>query len=224
MLQLRRKYFGISLIVILGLFVIWAGYSYLTDGFMYQAFQGNTESIESTISGFGWAAFVIFVLLIIMECVFAPFPPLILYIAGGVLFGGFIGGTLALLGNFLGAGAAFLIARNYGRDWVEKKVPEKIREKMNGASKKYGHWAIFFLRLNPITSSDLFSYLAGLTKMKFNRFLIATTLGLIPTIYLQTYLGETIQSSPLLTNISIVGGSLYLIGFFILYFYLKKKK
>ena len=220
----RKKDIAALFIIVAFVFVVaWFIKSYFSNGIIYSLFENDADAITDSIGGFGTFAYIIFVLLIFMECIFAPFPPLILYIAGGTLFGGFTAGILAVIGNFLGAAAAFQISHHYGKEKILPKVPKNIRNKFNRLSEKYGPVSIFFLRINPLTSSDLFSYLAGLTRMKFGKFLTATTLGLVPIIFVQTYLGESIQGSPLLTKISIIAGTIYLFLFIIGYFWAKKR-
>jgi uncharacterized membrane protein YdjX (TVP38/TMEM64 family) len=221
--EVKKKYLGIGIIVAFILLATWFIYSYFTGGFVRSLFTGDLTTIENAISKNGITSMIIFGLLAVMECVFAPFPPLILYIAGGVVFGGFMGGLIATIGNTLGAFIDFEIARHYGRDWVKKRIPKHIMQKIDNFSKKYGSVSIFVLRINPLTSSDLFSYAAGLTKMDLKKFLFWTTVALAPTIFLQTYFGGKIQSSPLLGPVFLIGGSLYLIGFFIFYFWFRKK-
>jgi len=85
-----------------------------------------------------------------------------------------------LFGNVLGAVIAFFIARKYGRKLVEKKINKKLRKNFDKFTKKYGAFALFLLRLNPFTTSDIFSYMAGLTKMRIRTFIFSTALGLIP--------------------------------------------
>jgi uncharacterized membrane protein YdjX (TVP38/TMEM64 family) len=215
--QKQKKILGKFILLIIFILLVWTIYSYFSHGFIYDSFAGETSSLIEKIDSFKEISFAIFVLLIIFECVFAPFPPLILYIAGGAIFGWFTAGILAVIGNFLGASIAFQLSRNYARGWAAKKIPENLLKKLDNFSLKYGSLSIFFLRLNPLTSSDLFSYAAGLTKMDFKKFLLATTLALIPTIFLQTYLGEKVQEIPYLTEVSIFFGILYLVGFFYLY-------
>lgn len=219
----KKDITALFLIIVFTFIVGWFLKSYFSHGFVYSLFQNDTGVIIDSIGSFGTFAYIIFILLIFMECVFAPFPPLILYIAGGTLFGGFIAGILATIGNLLGAAAAFQISNHYGKEKILPKIPKKLRNKFDHYTEKYGPLAIFILRVNPITTSDLFSYLAGLTKMKFGRFLFATTLGLVPIIFVQTYLGEKIQGHPLLTKISLIAGAIYL-GLFILGYIWAKKK
>lgn len=220
--RVKDKFAVFLIFIIISLFA-WFIYSYINHGFIYSLIEGDVDSLTSLISGFGIWSYIIFILLIILEAVFAPIPPLILYIAGGTIFGGLLGGALALLGNIIGAAFAFQVSHHYGKEKILPKIPKGLRKRFDRFSNKYGPQSIFFLRVNPLTSSDVFSYLAGLTSMNFYKFLIGTTLGLLPIVFLQTYLGEQVQNNPLVAKISIIIGALYVGLFFIGYFLLKKK-
>jgi len=202
------------ILLILLLVTTWFTYSYLSQGIVYSMIKSDVDSFVKVIDSFGFWAYFIFVALVILECVLAPIPPLVLYIAGGVLFGAFFGGVLTLFGNIIGASIDFFIARKYARGLVEKRVDEKLRKKFDDFSSKYGGFAIFLLRVNPLTTTDLVSYLAGLSKIKLRSFLIWTTAGLIPMIFIQTYLGDYfIKQSPVLYVIVIALSVFYLVLF-----------
>jgi uncharacterized membrane protein YdjX (TVP38/TMEM64 family) len=105
---------------------------------------------------------LIFIGIIVLEVVIAPIPPLALYVVAGLLFGGFFGGVLVLIGNLIGALIDFKIARKFGKKVIDKKVDKKIKKKFDRFFEKRGVLAIFILRVNPITTSDIVSYLSGL--------------------------------------------------------------
>lgn len=182
----KHRLFWLILAAALG----WMLWSYFRQGAVFALVNSDTEGLVNFVRGFGWAAGVMFTLIVTLEVVVAPVPGLILYIAGGILFGPLLGGTLALLGNTIGAGICYKIAETVGRNWAEKQIDEKQRGRFKKFSEKYGGWAIFLLRINPLTSSDIFSYLAGLTRTRFLHFMLGTTLGLLPLVYVQAYMGE----------------------------------
>ena len=211
---LKKHWIVLSLISIL---IIWILYSYLSQGIFYSLVHNDIESLIIYVNSFGFFSAIIFVLLVILEVVLAPIPPLVLYIIGGALFGSFFGGILTLTGNLVGSLIDFRLARRLGRDFVEKRTNPKIRKKFDKFSEKHGGLTLFLLRLNPLTTSDLFSYLAGLTKMKTWRFLLATGLGLIPLIFVQTYLGDFfLKENPIFLWAALILGLLYLLLFFYL--------
>jgi uncharacterized membrane protein YdjX (TVP38/TMEM64 family) len=219
----RKDTVAIFIILLIGIILYFGIDSYIKGEFVKAAFDGDIETITDNILKFGNLSYIVFFALIVMECVFAPFPPLILYIAGGTIFGGFISGVIAIIANMLGAGIAFKIAHHYGKEKLMPRIPKDLKKKFDKTSRKYGPLSIFILRFNPLTSSDLFSYLAGFTNMSFRKFLIATGIGLLPTVFAQTYLGEQIQNNPLIMRASIIIGALYFVLFFAAYFLFKNK-
>ncbi|OYT36666.1 hypothetical protein B6U91_00700 [Candidatus Pacearchaeota archaeon ex4484_71] len=221
---MRKRTFGILLLAVFVLSGLGILFSYFHQGIFYQLLQNDPAPLIASLKSMGIIGALLFVFLVVLENVVAPLPPFILYVAGGAIYGGIFGGLLALLGNALGSAIAFFIARKLGREWVERKVPEKVRKRFDRFSSKYGGFAIFLLRVNPVTSTDLFSYLGGFTKMSFKSFIIGTTLGLAPSIILQTYLGDFFSSSPILFNLFIVVGVFYIVLFAFLFFLYKIKK
>lgn len=207
-----RKNFLIILIILLFLGGFFS--SYFSKGFIYSLINNDVSDTLYFIDSFGAFAGFIFVLIVILEVVLAPIPPLILYIVAGTLFGGFFGGILTLLGNIIGALIDFKIARIFGQERVEKRLDKNLKKKFDNFFEKYGGISIFILRINPLTTSDIVSYLSGLTKIKTSVFLLATGVGLAPMIFLQTYLGEmVITKNPFLFTITILFSILYLIVF-----------
>ena len=218
-----KKYW--TLVLILFLILIGSYYSYSNYGIVYSLSTNNVEEVVSYIQSFGALAAVILVFITIIEVVAAPIPPLILYIAAGILFGTFFGGTLVLIGNIIGAGIAFFIGRKFGRHYVRKKIDSKLEKKFDLFFHKYGVFAIFLLRINPITSSDLVSYLSGLTKMRFFSFLVGTVLGLAPLIYLQSYIGsDIISGNPTIYNLFLWLSAAYIAVFLFIVLYVKKRR
>lgn len=198
-------------ILITTLIISWMVYSYFSDGVIYSLINGDTTGILNFINSFGVFAWLIFIFLVILEVVLAPIPALILYVVAGIIFGGFIGGVLTLIGNSIGAFIDFKLARVLGKRNIEKKVDKKLKEKFDRFFDKYGGLSIFILRVNPFTSSDLVSYLSGFTKIKTIKFITATTLGLIPMIFVQTYLGDIfIKDNPILLGLTLLFSVLYL--------------
>ena len=212
------------IILIILLLIAFFSYSYFSRGIIYSISNSDSNSIVDFINSFGVFSYFVFVFIVILEVIFAPIPALALYIAGGALFGAFFGGILTLIGNLIGALIAFLLARRLGRNFVENKVDKKMREKFDRFSQKYGIFSLFLLRINPLTTSDLFSYLAGLTNIKVKTFLIGTGLGLTPLIFVHTYFGQTFVSShPVLYFVLVWISVIYLLVFFYLIFRAMKK-
>ena len=164
--------------------------------------QGNVDKLVLFIKSFGLFAPVVLSLLIIFETIFAPLPGFVLSCAAGLLYGVYVGALILVAANMIGAVIAFYIGRFLGRDIVEQSLNKNQKQIFDKYSQKYGVYTIFILRLNPLTSSDILSYLAGVTNMNIWKFAAATGLGLLPTAVLGAWLGNSIvRTMPLFTGL-----------------------
>ena len=152
--------------------------------------QGLLETLRAYVHSWGVLAPLVYVAIVTVEVLIAPIPGLLLYAPAGAIFGGVLGGTLSLVGNTIGAAIASFLARALGAPWLARHVHSPrfaaIRERLQ----KRGAWVVFGLRLNPLTSSDLVSYAAGLAGVPSRWVALGTFFGMLPQCYLQAYLAE----------------------------------
>ncbi len=208
--------------IVLGFFI----YSYFSKGFFYSVVNLNQEGLIENLNSLGAFSFLAYIILIITGVIFAPIHPFIFYVTGGIVFGPYVSWALTIIGVAIGSSIAFKLSQKYGREFVDKHVSKKHTEKFDKLSEKYGSIAIFLLRLNPLTSSDVWSYIAGLTKIKFWRFLGYTLLGLAPAIFVQVYFGKEVGDNPVLFKIFVGIAILYLtilILGLIYFFFIRRK-
>lgn len=187
-----RRYWPLLIVVLL---VAWATWSWMTGGVMAlvtrSALDGEQtiEQLRQLILGTGAWAPVVYVLAVVVEVMVAPIPGALLYAPGGAIFGGFVGGTLSLIGNVTGAALATWLAATIGSraigagDWPRlHRIAARVRER--------GVLVVLLLRLNPLTSSDLVSYAAGLAGVPVWRVALGTAIGMAPLCYAQSYASE----------------------------------
>lgn len=175
---------------------VWAVWSYATGGLLRvllsasQESGGTLEALRAYVQGWGAWAPLIYVAAVTVEVLIAPIPGLLLYAPAGAIFGGFLGGTLSLVGNTLGASIASFLARALGASWLAHRVHSPRFVAIRDRLRKRGVWVVFVLRLNPLTSSDLVSYAAGLAGVPSRWVALGTFFGMLPQCYLQAYLAE----------------------------------
>lgn len=176
------------------------------------------SEIKNYLNSFGVLSPIVYVILLtLLPLLF--FPDSVLVIAGGMIFGLGKGIILTSLGSFLGATVSFYISRVLGQKIVTKLMKGKSVN-FEKYSKHSGLFIILMLRLIPLFPFKVVSYSAGLSKMKFKDFTIATVIGSIPGIVVYTNLGD--KSTDIGSNafyMSIV----LIILLFALSFILKKK-
>ena len=73
------------------------------------------ERVQAFFRDAGVLAPVAYVLFVVIEVIIAPIPGLMLYAPGGLIFGPWYGGVLALIGNILGAGLSCSLTRTLGK-------------------------------------------------------------------------------------------------------------
>lgn len=150
------------------------------------------EHVRHVFDGFGVLAPIAYVGAVIVEVVVAPLPGLALYAPGGLIFGGFWGGLLSLIGNVIGAGIAFGLARTFGQAAVSRYLETSALAATERRLAARGTWIVFLLRVNPLTSSDLVSYAAGLGSMRMRDLLVGTTAGMAPLCWIQAYAASSL--------------------------------
>jgi len=183
----------------LGLVVLAAlGLTYLfSEGFRYEVNlalkilgRGDVAGLRDYILSFGAWAPIVSALLMVLQALVAPLPAFLLSFANGLAFGAFWGGMLSLVSASLAAAVSFCIARFLGRGPAEAIVG---RAQLGAADRwflRWGAYAVLFARLVPVVSFDVVSYAAGLTSMRFWRFMVATVVGMAPATFIYSYFGE----------------------------------
>lgn len=150
---------------------------------------------------------------IIGAVLFFPGAPLTL-LAGATL-GVYYGTITSLIGNTLGATAAFLISRYFLRDYVSntlyKKYP-KIKD-YEGRFFSNGLFTVICLRLIPLFPFNALNYILGVTRVSTKDYLIGTAIGIIPGTIAFVYFGESLRMlNPIHSMLSLLAivGLLYI--------------
>jgi uncharacterized membrane protein YdjX (TVP38/TMEM64 family) len=170
------------------------------------------EALRAYLETYGAAAPIVYVLAVTIEVLAAPIPGTLLYAPAGAIFGGLVGGTLSLAGNVAGASIAAAAARWAGAPWMARAAPGARLTELRNRLQGRGGWLVFFLRLNPLTSSDLVSYAAGLAGVPVRQVALGTLAGMIPQCYAQAYVADALfawlPSGPWFVAASVAGAAL----------------
>ena len=160
------------------------------------------------IRGFGPAGSILYGAVYVLGTVLLV-PGTALTAGAGLIYGPWIGTLIVSPASVLGATLAFLIARYFARDWVERKIENHKRfQALDSAIEKNGFKVIFLLRLEPIfLPFALLNYALGLTSVRLRDYVLASWLGMLPATFLYVYLGSALH------NISdLVSGRLPAVG------------
>lgn len=137
---------------------------------------------------------VLFVLVYAVATV-AMVPGLVLTLASGFVFGVVIGSVVVSAGSMLGATAAFLVGRNFAREYVEgltRKFPKFAA--IDRAVEQAGFKIVLLTRLSPAFPFNVINYLYGATRVTLKNYLVASWIGMLPGTIMYVYLGTVAKS------------------------------
>jgi uncharacterized membrane protein YdjX (TVP38/TMEM64 family) len=180
--------------------------------------HGDVDGLRDYMRSFGFWAPIASLCLMILQAIAAPVPGFFIVFANGLAFGVFWGGLLSLAGQTLAAMVCFAIARGLGRGAIEGLIGKLGLSTADKWFERWGATGIFVARVLPGIGFDAVSYAAGLTKMSFVKFVLATLLGAAPQTFAYAYLGQNATKYvwPLLgistLVLVVVGGVAYIRG------------
>jgi uncharacterized membrane protein YdjX (TVP38/TMEM64 family) len=102
----------------------------------------------------------------------------IMTLAGGALFGFWVGTLVVSFASSVGATLACLVARYLLRDWVQARFGDKL-SKINDGIAREGAFYLFTLRLIPVFPFFLINLLMGLTKLPLATFYWVSQAGML---------------------------------------------
>ena len=197
--------------LLVGLYFVIPPYRDFVDKAYTLLTSGDQQGFETWVRGFGaWGPAVILALMI-MQTLLAFIPSVLIMIVTVVAYGPLWGGVLTWGGLMVAAAVGYGIGRAVGPATVYQLIGEKTENKVEGFVEDYGIWAIIAARVSPALSTDAVSFVAGLVKMGWLRFLFATGAGILPLTVLIAFLGADFQRLETgLIWVSVVSVALFL--------------
>lgn len=149
----------------------------------------DAEQLRFWIESYGiWAPLVYIVLYTIRPLIF--FPASLLSLAGGLVFGVWLGTLYTIVGAVSGAILSYAVARGLGKKIIQKNWDGKAA-KIQQQMEQNGFLYVLVFRLIPVINFDLISYLAAFAKVRFVSFALATLIGIIPGTFAYNFLGSS---------------------------------
>lgn len=188
----KRRLYALLNVVGLALLCLVVLYDYLNGGLVHMMVNDPVGFQEAFMSKSMLFKVVAIMLLIIVEVIIGIIPGHLVYPIIGALIHPLYGSILIIAGNIIGSIINYYQGKILSSGFSKKEIDENksfVRKLEDG-----GAWTLFLLKLNPLTSLDILSYFAGAVRMKFWPFLAANTFGLMPTIIIETYVGDALFS------------------------------
>lgn len=175
--------------------------------------QFDAEDVVDWLRAIGkawWAplayllVYVVFTLLLV--------PPAFLSAAAALMWGWFAGGLVELVFATAASIPPYLLARSGGEAWVRNTIERHGGSRHWERLNKEGFLAMLLLRLVPVIPYVFLNYLAGFASIGLPKYLLATFLGMVPSIFIFTYFvdalgGTTENFAAALPRIFIAGSA-----------------
>lgn len=152
---------------------------------------GTVENLRATMLAYGSWGVGISIGLAVAQAVVAPLPMNVITITNALVFGPIWGSLLSWFSTILGASLCFLLSKTFGKPFAHKLVGDSIA-KAERFFQKYGLHAMFLVRMMPFVPFDAVSFGAPLVGVPFSRFLLATAVGIVPSVLVYSFLGTLI--------------------------------
>ncbi|MDT0676928.1 TVP38/TMEM64 family protein [Autumnicola musiva] len=180
----------------------------------------DQERIENWVNNFGWFGPVMLILTMIAQMFLLVIPTILLMVVSILAYGPVWGSLIVFAAVFSASSVGYLIGRYFGPVIVERVIGHKSEKKVADFLDDYGFWAVFITRLNPFLSNDAISFVAGVLKMGYWKFIGATLVGIAPLTIFIAAIGRSTQG----LKTGLLWGSVVSLILFGLYIWWDKKK
>lgn len=166
--------------------LLWGGVCYY-----YEAFT-DKDRIRQVLKAAGPLAPLFFILVQVLQVVFAPVPGEATGFLGGFLFGVPLGMLYSTIGLTVGSALAFLLGRWLEIHFVTKVVKPETLKRFDFLMEHQGALLAFFLFVIPGFPKDYLCFILGLSQMSLRLFLVLCTVGRLPGTLMLTLQGAKI--------------------------------
>lgn len=207
-LKYKAQIGGILLIV----FLAYCTYIYYSK---YFYMMKDTEKVKKFILSYGRYSTLAFLVMQIAQVIVFFIPGEIVQIAGGYVFGTFYGSLISVIGITIGSVGAFFLSNFLGKPFIEKITAKNNASKFRKFLKsENAAAAIFLIYLIPGLPKDILAYLCGASGVSGKKFIIYSTMGRLPGIFVSAYFGNKLTEGNVLhlAIIAVVMIILFIIG------------
>jgi len=186
---LRYKILALSILIV----ILLLGYIYRIQIWEkiveYFLVFSDREQIKNFITSFGAGAPVVFIIIQILQVLFAPVPGEATGFIGGFLFGTFKGFLFSSIGLAVGSCLNFLVGRFLGKRYIRRLIPDDYLGRFDAFLKRQGVVVIFILFVFPGFPKDYLCLFLGLSTLPLKVFIILATIGRMPGTFLLSLQG-----------------------------------
>jgi len=153
------------------------------------ALKENRQLLADWVRDAGFMAFIVYMAVYTAATAFSLPAGAIITIAGGFLFGPWLGGALTVVGATAGATALFLAARYAFADLLRQRAGAAIKKMEEGFQENALSYMLF-LRLIPVFPFFIVNLVPAFLGVRLGTYVIGTFVGIIPGSLVYASLGD----------------------------------
>ena len=165
--------------------------------FLNEAYQVLTsddqQRIAQWVSQFGAGGPLLIILAMIAQMFLFVIPSVLVMVVTILAYGPFGGSVLVLAGVLTASSLGYAIGAYLGPVTVSRLIGDSTEKKIEKYVQDYGLWAVIIARVSPVLSNDATSFVGGLLRMGYWRFIGATVVGILPLTLGIAYLGGSTE-------------------------------
>lgn len=146
--------------------------------------------LEESVRHLGSAGPVAIIALQVAQVLLSPIPGHVVALAGGYLYGPWLGTLYSMIGLMLGTMATVWLVRRWGRPLVERLVDPTTLARVDRFSARRGAPVLFATFLVPFLPDDIILLVAALGEVPVPGILFASFFGRLPSVFVSTWLGH----------------------------------
>lgn len=153
----------------------------------------DEERVQKWVSSFGWLGPIVLVLAMIAQMFLLVVPSILLMVVSVLAYGPIWGSVIIIASVYAASTVGYFIGSYFGDTIVKRIIGKKSEKKVATFLDDYGFWAVIVTRLNPFLSNDAISFVGGLLRMGYWKFMGATLVGIAPLTAFIAIFGKSID-------------------------------
>lgn len=176
-------------------------------------------ALKAWVEGFGAWGRLVFIGLLILQVIIAFVPGGPFELAAGYAYGALEGTILCMIAFILGSAVIFLLVRKFGTRVVELFVSQKeIKQLEFLKNPRKTRTLAFILMVIPGSPKDALNYIAGLTNLKLQEWLLIVAVGRVPALISTVISGAAAGERKFALSVMVMALTAVVSGLGVLYY------
>ncbi|HET9427011.1 MAG TPA: FAD-dependent oxidoreductase [Allosphingosinicella sp.] len=172
-----------------------------TDYLSLDSLKARRDSLAALVDARPLLAITLYFLIYVAVAALSIPGAAVMTLAGGAIFGLWLGVATVSFASVAGATLAFLGSRYLFRDWVKQRFGKRL-EAVDGGLERDGTFYLLAIRLNPVFPFFLVNLAMGLTRIPALKFALVSQIGMLPATFVYVNAGTQLGRLDSLSDVA----------------------